>query len=45
MRTARWRSRRALRAYEKVGFVLTGERQPYRLDVSVDELTMGKSLA
>jgi len=42
LRTARWRSRRA---YEKVGFVLTGERQPYQLGPSVDELTMVKSLA
>jgi len=42
LRTARWRSRRA---YETVVFVLTGERQPYRLGLYVDELTMVKSLA
>ena len=38
-------NQRARRAYDKVGFVLTGERQPYRLDSSRDELTMVKPLA
>lgn len=37
-------NRRAIRFYERTGWELTGERRPYPLDPSMDEVEMRKAL-